>query len=254
MRISDEQRHQYAEEGYMIVPGFLNPEDLEIVRFACDGSIAEKEAEMRSRGVNEDGINVLGRKYFIPNAHKSYRDLMRVIFSAKAADVCRATIGGNAYLHNEQFVVKLNDKETSFAWHQDSGYSVYRGGAARHKPYVTCWVALDDMSAANGTISILPFSRSPLRGLMEHTWEASVNAMVGYHGDDEGDLVEVPAGTLVAFSSFLLHKSGPNTTERPRRSYFIAYTPELFRYVDPVKGVYNSGEPLLQDGELITSL
>ena len=125
--------------------------------------------------------------------------------------------------------------------------------AVRHKPYVTCWVALDDMSAANGTISIFPFGRSPLRGLMEHPWEASVNGMVGYDGDDEGDLVEVPAGTLVAFSSFLLHKSGPNTTERPRRSYFIAYTPELFAHADPAKGVYNSGEPLLQDGKLTTS-
>lgn len=75
--------------------------------------------------------------------------------------------------------------------------------------------------------------------------------MVGYKGDDQGDLVEVPAGTLVAFSSLLLHKSGANTTDRPRRSYFIAFTPELFLHSDNSKGIYSSGEPVVRDGQLV---
>lgn len=48
----------------------------------------------------------------------------------------------------------MADGETSFAWHQDSGYSVYQGGASRHKPYVTFWIALDDMSEKNFQRSI----------------------------------------------------------------------------------------------------
>ncbi len=139
----------------------------------------------------------------------------------------------------------MSDISTAFAWHQDIGYSVFQGGAARHKPYVTCWIALDDMSSKNGTISIFPFERAPSSELIEHHWEHEVNAMVGYDGDDPGDLLEVSTGTLVAFSSFLLHKSGANTTNRPRRSYFIAFTPELFTYANTAKGVYSSGEKVL---------
>ncbi len=237
----------------MIVPDFLDASELAMVRNACDERIKAIEQEMQSRGVTRDRINILGKKYFINNARIHNPALKSLIFSEKAAEVCRATIGTEAFLHNEQFVVKMTDTDTSFAWHQDSGYSVYQGGAAPHKPYITFWIALDNMSLANGTISVLPFSRAPSRDLLEHSWEAGVNAMVGYRGDDPGDLVEVAAGTLVAFSSFLLHKSGANTTSAPRRSYFIAYTPELFTYQDSSKGIYSSGDILMQNNQYINS-
>jgi Protein involved in biosynthesis of mitomycin antibiotics/polyketide fumonisin len=249
MEISESQKALYAKEGYMIVPGYLNNAELEAVRAACDQSTREIEEDMRSRGVDRDRINVLDKKYFVLNPRKKQPALNEIVFGEKAAAVCKATIGDTAYLHNEQFVVKMMDTETSFAWHQDSGYSVYQGGAAIHKPYITCWIALDDMSVANGTISILPFSRAGSRDLVQHVWVEEQNAMVGYQGEDPGDPVEVSAGTLVAFSSFLFHKSGANTTDRPRRSYFIAYTPELFTYADQSKGVYSSADPLIIKGE-----
>lgn len=250
MEIGNSQIKQYHEEGFMIIPGYLNSTELELVRDICSQSIEQIEQEMKAKNVDRDRINVLGKKYFINSARKKYPELNKIIFSKKAAEVCKAAIGQSSYLHNEQFVVKMTDTSTSFAWHQDSGYSVYQGGAAPHTPYVTFWIALDDMSSANGTISVLPFSRSPSRNLIEHKWVDEVNAMVGYHGGDEGDLVEVKAGDLVVFSSFLLHKSGANTTTKPRRSYFIAYTPELFTHKEVSKGIYSSGEPLVIDGQL----
>lgn len=250
MHIAESQRAQFGELGCMAVPDFLDAAELELVRGVCDASVTEIEADMRARGVTEDRINVLGKKYFVLSARKTHPELLPILFGEKAAAVCRAAIGDTAYLHNEQFVVKLSDEATSFAWHQDSGYTVYSGGAAEHTPYLTCWIALDDMNEANGTISVLPFDRAPSRGLQPHAWDDSVNAMVGYTGSDPGDLIEVPAGTLVAFSSFLLHRSGANTTDRPRRSYFMAYTPTLFTHGDPAKGVYSSGDPLLVDGVL----
>jgi ectoine hydroxylase-related dioxygenase (phytanoyl-CoA dioxygenase family) len=249
--INSRQKEQYKEDGFTIVPDFLNSDDLKLVRSICDVRIKEIEEEMESKGIVQDRINVLGKKYFIINTRKKYPEINDIIFNEKTAEVCKATIGDTAYLHNEQFVVKMMDTNTNFAWHQDSGYSVYQGGAALHKPYLTCWIALDDMSKANGTISVLPFSRSPSRNLIEHKWDQDSNAMVGYYGNDPGDLVEVNAGTLVAFSSFLLHKSGANLTNRPRRSYFIAFTPDLFTYADDPNKLYNSGEPFLQRGKLI---
>lgn len=248
MHISDEQQSHFADKGYMIVPNYLDEAELVLARQVCDESVAAIETDMRARGLTEDRINILGKKYFVSSARKTHPELLPLIMSEKAAAVCHAAIGDNVYLHNEQFVVKLCDTETSFAWHQDSGYTVYSGGAAPHPPYLSFWIALDDMREANGTISVLPFDRAPSRGLLEHTWSSEAKAMVGYQGDDAGDLITVAAGTLVAFSSFLLHRSGANTTDRPRRSYFIAYTPTLFTHADPAKGIYSSGEPLLLDG------
>lgn len=245
MKITNQQKENFLKEGFLIVPGFLTSDELEAVRDICDSSIQQVEEEMRNKNITEDRINVLGKKYFIKDVRKKYQEIKKIIFSEKTTEVCKATIGDTAYLHNEQFVVKMTDKSSSFAWHQDSGYSVYQGGAAEHKPYLTCWVALDDMSEENGTISILPFSRSQSRDLIEHKWDTEANAMVGYKGPDEGDFVNVKAGSLVAFSSFLLHKSGANVTDRPRRSYFMAFTPELFTYADDPEKIYSSGEPLI---------
>ncbi|MDP2322943.1 MAG: phytanoyl-CoA dioxygenase family protein, partial [Gammaproteobacteria bacterium] len=89
------------------MPDFLNPSELAMIRAACDACVAATEADMRARGVTEDRINVLGKKYFVLSPRKSHPVLRAVIFSEKIAGVCRATIGDTAYLHNEQFVVKM---------------------------------------------------------------------------------------------------------------------------------------------------
>ena len=251
MVFNETQRHSFTKQGFIIVQEFLDKTELKAVRTACDHEVGCIAEDMRSKGILEQGINVLDRKYFINNARIQHPKLADIIFSDKTEALCRATIGDTAYLHNEQFVVKMMDKMTSFAWHQDSGYSIYNGGATPHEPYLTCWIALDDMSEDNGTISILPFSRyAPARELLKHKWIDEVNAMVGYSGDDPGDLIEVSAGTLVAFSSRLLHKSGANTTLRPRRSYFIAFTPTLFLHQDETKGIYSQGSPLIENGQV----
>ena len=87
------------------------------------------------------------------------------------SEISRGLLGETVYLHNEQFVVKGQDQRSRFAWHQDSGYSVYRGGAEPHQPYLTCWIALDDMSAQNGTISVLSFDEFGAGKLVEHWWD-----------------------------------------------------------------------------------
>lgn len=249
--VTEAQRESFVENGFMIIPGFLSAEELVLVRDACDSEVERVETEIRGGGPRENKISVLDSKYFIPNARLRRPELKRVILSANSEAVCWATLGETAYLHTEQFVVKMMGKATTFAWHQDSGYVVYSGGAIPHPPYVTCWIALDDMSEANGTISVLPFPRHPeSHDLLEHTWNDDLDAWVGYDGGDPGDLVEVDAGTVAVFSSRLLHRSGTNTTDRPRRGYFMAFTPTLFPFADASKkGVYSQGDPLLVDGK-----
>jgi ectoine hydroxylase-related dioxygenase (phytanoyl-CoA dioxygenase family) len=48
--------------------------------------------------------------------------------------------------------VKAAEQGMPFSWHQDSGFIDHR-----HRPYLTCWIALDDMTEANGTVYLLPY-------------------------------------------------------------------------------------------------
>ena len=264
--VTSAQREQFRREGYFVVEGALDAELLGIARSACDRARAALEGDMRERGENRhDNISILGSRYFLRKSRERYPEIRRVLFNDTTAALCRATIGDTAWLQNEQFVVKLCEPTSTFPWHQDSGYNVYRGGAERHPPYVTLWVALDDVSRANGTISLLPWSVVGGGELLEHRWDEATESWVGYDGDEPGVEIEAPAGSIVCLSSLSLHRSAPNTTERPRRSYVMQYTPTLFRRANDfssVRGgtqvdlrsagdIFSDGDPFLLHGRRV---
>jgi len=152
--------------------------------------------------------------------------------------VIEQTLGGEGLLFNEQFVVKGAGKGASFAWHQDSAYVGFD-----HKPYVTIWIALDDTTEENGCVYILPRDIDEKPGIDPHEWQDDSNELNGYSGNDPGLPMTCPAGTIVAFSSLALHRSGPNTTDRPRRAYICQYSLEPIR--DPETGDLNPGSAFL---------
>jgi ectoine hydroxylase-related dioxygenase (phytanoyl-CoA dioxygenase family) len=242
--IPEEKVQSFHDEGYMILENALDSHLVEIAREECAASIERKEEKMRKQGKTEDGINLLGKRYFIGLPSLFHPRLYELIFNDLTAEICRKTLGPDAFFFWDQYVVKFKDEEGSFAWHQDDGYTLGRP----HHPTTTCWIALDDMTEENGTIRVLPYSRAGGKELREHFWSDKQKAQVGYDGDDPGDLVEVPAGSVVVFSSLLLHRSGPNRTDRPRRSLFLSYSKEIIVMKDAEKGMWGRGEPFLKDG------
>ena len=118
----------------------------------------------------------------------------------------------------DQYVVKGTDQDSSFSWHQDSGYV-----HIDCPMYVTCWVTLDDVTLENGTVYLLPYSQVGIRSVVNHIRDPRTNDMVGYFGKDPGLPVVIPAGSIAVFSSYVFHRSGPNLTTRLRRVYLPQY-------------------------------
>ncbi len=86
---------------------------------------------------------------------------------------------------------------------------------------------------------------------MPHRRQPSTNDLVGWEGDDAGVVVEVPAGSIVAFSSLLLHTTGANTTPRLRRAYLAQYSPEVI--LDPgTRQLRRDAIPFVRDGRTVT--
>ena len=84
---------------------------------------------------------------------------------------------------------------------------------------------LDAVSEENGTVYLLPHSRGGTKSeIITHIKEDGTNDLIGYTGSDPGDPVIVPAGSIVAFDSFVFHRSGPNKTENMRRIYLPQYS------------------------------
>lgn len=214
---------QFARDGYAVFPAALDADLLGLLRDECDAFVAREDARMDAAGVDVLGISHRGSRYFANECQRERPALRRMLFSPAMADICRATLGDTAYFFFDQYVVKGPEKGLSFGWHQDSGYVVGNGGPADHAPYITCWCPLDDATEANGTIRLVPGSHHA--GIRPHRrLEGNNDLIVPDVG--EGILLEVEAGTVVVFSSLLLHATGANGTDRPRRVYLAQYTSE----------------------------
>ncbi len=241
--ITEDQRRQYREEGYFVLPRAMPEAYLETQRDECQRFVDQMNAEMDRQGVNSIGISHRNNRYFVPHPSQQSSAIRDILHSELFAAICRATIGDEAYVYCEQYVVKAAEIGMKFGWHQDGAF----GHAAQSKPYVSCWCALDDMSAANGTVYLLPYSRAGTRELVPHFKEEGTNDLIGYNGDDPGEIVEIPAGSIAVFSSTTLHRSGVNRTDRWRRVYLAQFSPQLMRHRDGT-GLWGRNEPFLKDG------
>lgn len=102
------------------------------------------------------------------------------------------------------------------AWHQDEQYI-----PTRDRSLCGAWIALDDATIANGCLWVVPgshrngyfFERGKPADLEEYDGSDQC------HGFDEAKAVpvEVPAGSVVFFNGYLLHKSLKNRTNGYRR-------------------------------------
>ena len=219
-QITRAQLEQFRDEGFFVLKNVMPKSDLEALRDECERLVAERDREMDRLGVDTIDLDHRGSRYFI-HAHGKSPAVERFLHSDLMARIARAALGPTVYLFNEQYVVKAAERGMKFGWHQDSGFIPYA-----HRPYLTCWVALDDVTEANGTLYLLPYSRAGTRDVVEHVHDEETNDLIGYFGDDPGDPVIVPAGSVVSFSSTLFHRSGPNTTDQMRRVYLAQYSAE----------------------------
>lgn len=241
--IPDDTEARFREDGYVILESVIPDDHLKMLHDVCDRVMAATDARMDVQGTDVDGINHRGRRYFVPAHPDEYPETRDFYFSRLNAEILRATFGPTAYLFLSQFTVKCGETGMSFAWHQDGGYVGFE-----HKPTINLWCALDDMSEENGTLYLLPYSRAGTREIQPHVREEESNDAVGYFGDDPGDPLIVPAGTILAFASTVFHRSGANTLPTMRRALTIEFSSEPI--LNPETGGLSIWAiPFLEDGK-----
>ncbi len=249
--VSDSNRRLFAEEGYMVLPGIIDGGMLQMLREECSYFLGYMDARMDAGLVSSGALSVRGRRYFVNNLYRYSARTWQFIFGELMAEVCRATLGDEAYLFNEQWVVKGGEQGMDFSWHQDSGYVKFTDSGTSHAPYLTCWCTLDAVDESNGTVYLLPHSRGGTANrIIDHHRDPDSNDLVGYTGDDPGIAIEAPAGSVVAFSSYNLHSSGANTTSRMRRVYLPQYVKAPLQHSRTGER-FNLAVPFLQSGRIV---
>lgn len=242
MQLTSEQIQHFGEHGYTVLDRLIPEALLAAMQAECDRNLQLQLADMDRAGADTLGLTQRDRRYFLPDRFEDSTALTEFLFGPIVRAIVQPLLGSDAYLFLDLFVVKAARDGTPFAWHQDGGYVMGRP----HRRYVTLWCALDDMTAANGTLRVLPYGRAPTRDTVPHVKDRSSSDLVGYAGADMGDVVTVQKGSIVVLASDLFHCSGNNVTDSPRRAYVASITPEPV--LDHDGELWNFAVPILRDG------
>jgi ectoine hydroxylase-related dioxygenase (phytanoyl-CoA dioxygenase family) len=242
--VTVEHVRRFHQEGFFVLEEILPAQDLKALRGECQRFIDARDAEMDLLGVHVLDLDHRGRRYFL-HAYQHSAAIRRFLAGDLMVTLAAALLGDTIYLFNEQYVVKSAEQGMTFGWHQDSGFIDYP-----HRPYLTCWITLDEVTEANGTVYLLPHQRAGTREVVPHRWDAETHDRIGYFGADPGDPVNAPAGSIACFSSTVLHRSGANTTDRMRRIYLAQYSAEPILSADG-SGPRHLAQPLLIDGNRV---
>jgi phytanoyl-CoA hydroxylase len=204
---TDADRRAFTEQGWFVVPELFSPSE-------CDAITADIEQAAFELALGDAAEGPLSYR---PMMHLASSALTAVATDARWAPIVLPLLGtGDARLYWEQAVSKPPQARTELPWHQDNGYT-----PLLPEEYVTCWLALDDAMADNGCLWVI--SGSHRHGTVRHR-NSGGPFRVGHDGpSSDGEPVPVARGSVLVFSSLLLHRSGPNVTDSPRRAWIIQY-------------------------------
>lgn len=135
-------------------------------------------------------------------------------------DICARLYGAHApvSLFRAMIMNKPAGQGTHLPWHQDGG-DVW---ALDRDPLVTVWVALDPATRANGCVEVIPGSHR--LGLLSANGSTVAADVVPEHCPVEQVLpLELEAGHAVLMHNWLIHRSGVNTSNQPRRAFTACY-------------------------------
>ena len=118
-------------------------------------------------------------------------------------------IGPNVKCMQSMLFIKSNGKPGQ-AWHQDEIYI-----PTRDRSLTGGWFALDDATAENGCLWVIPGSHArgvlwPQRVQHDPRFDCAHETFRFPYADDDAIPVEVQTGALVLFHGYLLHRSLPN--------------------------------------------
>jgi len=133
-------------------------------------------------------------------------------------EIARRVYGENVAIYRAMFMNKPARRGTILPYHQDGGTQ----WSLSINPLITVWTALDDSTVENGCVQIIPGSHK-LGLLSERGHTITPEQEAAYCQDEQSVFLEAPAGTAILLHNWLLHRSGVNTIDRPRRAFSVCY-------------------------------
>ena len=238
MRLSDAQLRQFHEDGYVIVPGFFAPEQLQPVVDWINGLVDRLAEKLYAAGHIRNKYAEEGFYTRLTRLEEEFPGAAVLIYiggilgpgladlwgSKALLDVVEQILGPEIAGHpvwNLRSKTPLNPLAT-VPWHQDTAYLA---PGAEHTLQPTAWIPLVDADAVNGTLQVLRGghrSGRVFRHRPEKTrgHEKSWYLCIADEDLPEGEVVtcEMPMGSMLLINQLIPHRSTENLSQKIRWS------------------------------------
>jgi phytanoyl-CoA hydroxylase len=212
--IDAEQVAFWNANGYLLLKGVLDADEIASLRDDIDRYADAQAAALRAQGQQTHDINDADKITFTKHIVLKSALARAFVHNAAFARVARDLLAEDVRLYWDQAVYKMPEPAREFPWHQDTGYAF-----TDPQHYLTCWVPLVDATVANGCPWVAPGQH--LHGTIAHWWtDAGWRCL-----DDAADAIAIEAevGDVVCFSSLTPHRTGPNVSDAVRKAYILQF-------------------------------
>lgn len=221
-------------DGFLVIPGVFAAQDVAVMRRAFTRLEAAART-MGCSGIYRGSQIVLGEA---TDANLAGVRIERVVWCG-AAEPALLTLGADPRLLGiaaqvlggrelEQLInqahLKLPGDEVHFPWHQDSRHRRYGTDLWTDVTGRGSWIetvtAIDRMDDTNGALRFLRGSQRHGHVEVDPITRALPDAIVA-----QGDAVTcvLDPGDVAIFGPYVVHGSGPNLSDRPRRAFLNGY-------------------------------
>ncbi|NEP89198.1 MAG: phytanoyl-CoA dioxygenase family protein [Okeania sp. SIO2C2] len=209
--LTPEQIAKYNEDGFVIIPGFFEVQEIEPIRIAC-------EKDPGIRGQETEFADAQGNISRIAHWTELGDSLLGVIPRlARVVDGSETLLGGECYHWHSKLVQKLPKSKGHFGWHQIYG-GVYTEGCL-FPDLSACFIAVTANTRENGCVQVI--KKSHLMGRIDTSYVGdarlcNLERMEKILERLEVVHCEMEAGDALWFHSNTIHASEGNYTDKPR--------------------------------------
>lgn len=221
MQLSEQQLNEFDEKGYAFFPSLFSPDEAALLKTEADAVYASdrKEVWRESSGV--------ARTAFA--AHTYNEAFRRLGAHPRLIKPVEQLLNGPVYMHQFKVNAKAAFDGDVWQWHQD--YGTWKRDDEMPEPRaMNIAVFIDDVTAANGPLLFIPGSHK--QGVVEagHDLQTTSYPLWTLDREKVSELAERggcvaptgPAGSMLVFSSLLVHASPANISPFDRTIVYLS--------------------------------
>ena len=221
MNLPPEELARFDEEGYLFFPNRFSAEEVRVLKAAAKEVFALDREE-----IWRESSGVARTAFAAHTYNEAFRRLGR---HPRLLEPVQQTLEGPVYMHQYKVNAKVAFDGDVWQWHQDFG--TWRRDDDMPEPRaMNIAVFLDDVTAANGPLLFLPGSHK--HGVIEagHDLKTTSYPLWTVERETVTELARQggcaaptgPAGSMLMFSSLMVHASPPNISPLDRTIVYLS--------------------------------